>query len=96
MESFRLSTKAEEDLSEIYTFGILRFGYAQGQKYMLSLEQSILKLAQSPFLGKESNFLYPGLREFEFKSHMIFYLIQEEGILIVRILHQSRDYKNFL
>ena len=96
MESFKLSVKAEEDLTEIYTFGILQFGFSQAQKYVSSLEQTILKLAQAPFLGKDSSVLFPGLREFSHKSHMIFYLVQEESILIVRILHQSRNYKDFI
>ncbi|WP_370690550.1 type II toxin-antitoxin system RelE/ParE family toxin [Algoriphagus sp.] len=96
MASFRLSLKAEEDLTEIYTYGILQFGYPQAEKYTTGLEETLLNLAQFPYLGKESNFLYRGLREFIYKSHLIFYLIEEEGILIVRILHQSRDYKNFV
>ncbi|SDA88560.1 toxin ParE1/3/4 [Algoriphagus alkaliphilus] len=96
MASYRLSVKAEEDLTEIYTYGILQFGYSQAGRYTAGLEETLLNLAQFLYLGKESNFLYRGLREFIYKSHLIFYLIEEEGILIVRILHQSRDYKNFI
>lgn len=96
MASFRLSARAEEDLTEIYTYGIFQFGYYQAEKYAQGLEEALLNLSQSPYMGKESNFLYRGLREFIYKSHLIFYLIEEGGILIIRILHQSRDYKNFV
>ncbi len=96
MESFRLSIKAEEDLVVIYTFGIYLFGLDQAQKYLLGLEECFLKLANTPFLGRDASELFPGLREFVFKSHMVFYMIQETGVLIVRVLHQSRDYKNFV
>lgn len=96
MASFRFSVRAEEDLVEIYSYGILQFGYSQARKYIEGLEETLLRLAFGPFLGKESSLLYPGLREFIYKSHMVFYLIEEDGVLIVRILHQSRDYKNFV
>lgn len=96
MASFRLSVKAKEDLTEIYTYGILQFGYSQAEKYAAGLEESLLNLAQAPFLGKESTFLFRGLRQFIYKSHLIFCLIEEEDILVVRILHHSRDYKNFV
>ncbi len=96
MASFRLSARAEEDLTEIYTYGILQFGYSQAEKYTQGLEEALLNLSQSPYLGKESNFLYRGLREFIYKSHLIFYIIEVEGVLVVRILHQSGDYKNFV
>lgn len=96
MANFRLSVKAEEDLAEIYTYGILQFGYTQANKYALGLEETLLKLAQTPFLGKQSDFLSNGLRFFIYKSHLVFYRLEEKDILIVRILHQSRDYKNFL
>lgn len=96
MGGYRLSVKAEEDLTEIYTFGIFQFGLIQAQKYVLGLEESFLKLSKSPFLGRDASELYLGLREFVYKSHMVFYSIKEESVLIVRILHQSRDYKNYI
>jgi toxin ParE1/3/4 len=96
MPSFRLSVKAEEDLVEIYTYGIFQFGYTQANKYVLGLEETLTKLAQSPFMGKRSDLVSKGLRSFVYKSHLIFYQLEDKGILIVRILNQSRDYDYFL
>lgn len=96
MESFRLSVKAEEDLVEIYSYGILQFGYTQANNYVFGLEETLLKLAQSPFMGKQSDFVSKGLRSFVYKSHIIFYQLEDRGVLIVRILNQSRDYNSFL
>ncbi|GMQ30879.1 type II toxin-antitoxin system RelE/ParE family toxin [Algoriphagus confluentis] len=95
MASFRLSVKAEEDLVEIYTYGIFQFGYLQANNYVLGLEESLQKLAQFPLMGKQSDFVSKGLRLFVYKSHLIFYQLEEKGILIVRILNQSRDYNFF-
>jgi toxin ParE1/3/4 len=93
MESYRLTVKAEEDLSEIYSFGILNFGFDQGNKYLIGLEGLFRQLSKVPFLGRDASDLYPGLRMHVYKSHLIFYLVDESNILIVRILHHSRDYK---
>lgn len=35
--------------------------------------------------------LRPGLRRFEHRSHAVFYMQNEDGILIVRILHARMD-----
>ncbi len=96
MESFKFSVKAEEDLVEIYSYGILQFGYTQANKYVLGLEETLRRLAQSPFMGKQSDLVLNGLRSFVYKSHMIFYQLEDKGILIVRILNQSREYDSFL
>lgn len=96
MASFRFSVRAEEDLVEIYTYGILQFGYTQANNYILGLEETLLKLAQFPFMGKQSDLVSKGLRSFVYKSHLIFYQLENKGILIVRILNQSREYNTFL
>ena len=95
MANFRLSVKAEEDLTEIYTYGILRFGLVEAQKYLMLLEKSLENLAQMPFMGMDLPSLKnPCIKKFSFKSHLIFYQLDEEGLLIARILHHTRDYKS--
>lgn len=56
MASFRLSSKAEEDITEIYTYGILQFGYSQAEKYAAEVEETLLNLAHFPIWEKRPVF----------------------------------------
>jgi toxin ParE1/3/4 len=46
-------------------------------------------LAANPSLGRRSAWIRPGLHRFETGRHVLFYRREEDGIFIVRILHQS-------
>ncbi|BAZ15757.1 plasmid stabilization system protein [Calothrix sp. NIES-4071] len=48
-------------------------------------------LAQFPDMGKKQDALLQGLRSFPVKPYIVFYVQIEDGIEILRILHQSRD-----
>lgn len=93
MDAYKLSERCDEDLSNIYEFGIERFGLEQGQKYILGLHQTFESLAKQSFLGIDASELVPELRRLTFRSHMIFYLSTDYGAKIIRVLHQSMDYQ---
>ncbi len=42
-------------------------------------------------IGVAETRLGRGMRSFGYRSHRIFYLVEGDGLLIVRVLHQSRD-----
>lgn len=63
MGNFKLSVKAEEDLTEIYTFGIYRFGLIEAQKYLSGMEVLLSNLEINPFLGTNASELFPELRK---------------------------------
>jgi len=44
-------------------------------------------LARNPALGRRCDWIRPGLRRFEKGKHVIFYRVEENGILVSRILH---------
>jgi toxin ParE1/3/4 len=53
-------------------------------------------LADNPELGKCRDELYKGLRVYPSGKHLVFYLIMENGIDVVRILHGSMDVQRHL
>ncbi len=96
MAAYKLSVECEIDISEIYEYGIEKFGLNQAQEYLIGLQELFEKLAKNTNLGRDASEFYPSLKRFVYKSHMIFYLQAQSGIFVVRILNQSMDYERHL
>lgn len=92
MGVYKLSTKSEIDLSEMYEFGISEFGLLKAQTYFYEMHEVLQLLANNAALGRDSSEFIPMLRRFAFKAHTIFYLAIADGIFIVRVLSQRIDY----
>jgi toxin ParE1/3/4 len=92
MADYRLSGKADEDLTEIYRFSLERFGRARANAYLLALEERFTFLAENPALGHNIDMIRKGYFRYEHVSHSIFYTRKNAGtIIIVRVLHNSMD-----
>ena len=48
-------------------------------------------LARQSMLGRSAGQLASNLRRYEYRSHGVFYVAEDDGVLIVRVLHQSMD-----
>ena len=96
MPRSRLSSRAESDLSEIADYTIETFGIEQARCYMDGLEACFQTLADKSLDGHSADGLAPRLRRFRHQSHMVFYIPDEEGVFIVRVLHQSMDFQRHL
>lgn len=96
MGVYKVSGKAEIDLTKMYEYGIETFGLKQAQTYLLGMHSLFQILAKNASLGRDASEFVLSLKRFSYKSHTIFYLATDIGILIVRVLNQSMDYeKNF-
>ncbi len=90
MSTYRLGPKGESDLAEILDYTVDTWGEQQAENYIDELASCFQMLADSPGLGRACDLLSPGIRRFEQGRHVIFYKPDKHGILIARILHQSR------
>lgn len=86
MGVYKLSTECEIDISEIYEYGIEKFGLNQAQEYLTGLHDLFQTLAKNTNIGRGASEFYPSLKRFLDKSHMIFYLHSGSDIFIVRTL----------
>ncbi len=93
MAVYKLSSKADVDLAGIYEYTILNFGMAQARAYLLGLHERFAALAEQPMQGRSAQEFAPNLRRFEYQSHIVFYVAKNQGVRIVRVLHQSMDTK---
>lgn len=88
---YKLSALAEEDIFQIARYTIQHFGQSQAKCYHDELKRTLELLAISPWVGRECDWLCEGMRRFEFKKHSIYYMLQNDDILIARVIHQSMD-----
>lgn len=93
---YHLSIVAEQDIGEIYEYGVYRFGSDQAIKYLMELDLTFGQIVKNPDLGKKRDEIKIGLRSLPKNSHVIFYRLMEDSIRIVRVLHGSRDLIKFL
>ena len=89
---YRLSQRADHDLDEIYTRGAELFGLDQADEYAAGLTRVFNFLASFPRAARERVETNPPVRAHPYKSHLILYVTEDQGILIVRIRHAHEDW----
>ena len=83
--------KAEEDIKEIYKYSFLNFGEAQAEKYYKGLERKFNSILNKTAHSTDYSFIEPDLRRSNYGAHAIYYRINKDDIIIIRILHQRMD-----
>ena len=96
MAVYSLTSKAATDLDGIYEYTILNFGLEQARASLSGLHERFKPPAEHPTHGRKADDLAPGLRRFEYQSHIVFYLPGNKGVQNVRVLHQRMDVKKYL
>lgn len=96
MNDYRLSRQAVADLSGIADYGVENYGLAKAREYGRGLEECFQFLADTPALGLSADELVLGLRRYKYQSHWIFYLAHDDGVTIVRVLHERMDFVKHL
>lgn len=87
----KLSEAAARDLEEILEQSFVEFGVRRTETYYASLTRCLDLLGGNPEMGSGAEDIRPGYRRFPHESHVIFYTIRTEDLLVVRILHQRMD-----
>jgi toxin ParE1/3/4 len=88
---------AQRDLDEIWDYSADRWGVDQANRYLSEIRDAIGALAKTASLSSDAEYLHPGLRKTRSGAHLIyFFFFANEGIDVVRILHERRDVSNLL
>jgi toxin ParE1/3/4 len=96
MAAWRLTKIAALDLVDILTGGIEQFGKAQVRKYRKSLEGTFDTLASAPLLGREHAGAIVPVHVHFHKAHVVVYVIEAPGIVILRLLPALADWRESL
>ena len=89
--SVRLTADAERDILDIYLYTLEQFGLAQADKYTSELFDRFSAIAARPSSGRDFSDIHPGARRANHRSHAIYFRPSDDGILVLRILHQKMD-----
>ena len=88
---YKLSVRARKDLDNIIDWTIENISVKAMRDYHQSLVQCFESIVQNPYLGTDISIYKKGNFCFNHQSHRIFYKINKNNILIVRLLHQSMN-----
>lgn len=89
---YRKTAKADQDIIGIYLEGVRLFGEAQAEAYFLQLETCFELLAAHPHMARLRTEFTPALRMHPLGAHVVVHLEEDEGVLIVRVLHGRQDW----
>lgn len=97
MANCSFTSKAIQDLTEIWEYTIETWSEKQADKYYNLIIDSCTELSKNPKLGKEYDEIHPELFGKLSSKHIIFYRVLDESTIeITRILHEQMDVKNRL
>lgn len=83
--------RAEVDLLFIWGYIANESNEDRADRYLRRLNDVISYLAQQPLMGRPRPEIDEGIRSFVAESHLIFYLVLEDGMEVVRVLHGSQE-----
>ena len=91
MTRIRLTPAARDDLSSVWDFTCDRWDARQAKTYLLDINEAFERLATDPERGRHCDDIRSGYRKYPAGSHLIFFVAHEDGIDVIRILHQRMD-----
>jgi toxin ParE1/3/4 len=87
---YRLSSSAERDLDEIWSYVAEEASPTAADRLIDAIIDRFDLLAERPGIGRARPELGPGVRSFAVENYVIYYR-QEGDVLIARVLHGRRD-----
>jgi toxin ParE1/3/4 len=85
-----VSDRADADLLEIYRY-LTERNPAAAECLVGEIHRKFENLSHFPFIGRDRSSLSQGIRSVVVYPYVIFYTVERDRIIIVRILHGRRD-----
>jgi toxin ParE1/3/4 len=85
-----LTATAESDLADAWRW-IADHDERAADRYLDGLEKRICQLGAHPFSGVSRDDVIPKIRAITFRSHLVYHVVENNRVVIVRVLHASRD-----
>ena len=96
--AYRVAPEAESDLDDIWLYVARASSSIEiADRLIDSITTRFFLLARNPLLGRaRDQDLRSGLRSFPVRDYLILYRTEADGVLILRVLHGSRDLQALL
>jgi toxin ParE1/3/4 len=91
MTGLRISPAALHDLDAIWSYTSRIWGLDQADNYIATLHRDMSRLIDFPQLGPAHRSRVGDFRKLASGHHLIFYLVLEQHVEVVRILHERMD-----
>jgi toxin ParE1/3/4 len=89
VKCYRLSQKADQDLQGIFRYTTTEHSIEQATAYLTSLEECLVLLSEKPGLAQSVDEIREGYRRYLHQKHAIYFVIRDNYILVIRVLHQQ-------
>jgi toxin ParE1/3/4 len=86
-----LTEAAETDLAEIWSYLAVESSEAVATNFLARLRSTFDPVREFPFAGPMRDELAPGLRVLFQTPYAIYYLVCDDELVIVRVVHGARD-----
>ncbi len=91
INNYELTNEADTDLENIFEYTEKSHNQDQGILYLSNIENVFFQLSKQPNLGRLRNDIKEDIFSFPIQKHIIFYVIGTHKLIIIRVLHSSRD-----
>lgn len=86
-----LTKSAQQDLKSIARHTHERWGVKQRNAYLREIDQAFRSLTKTPLIGRACDDIRAGYRKLPPGSHVIYYKLESDHVLVVRVLHAMMD-----
>ncbi len=95
-KKLHISGPAKKDLERIGDYTGREWGVAQKRKYLGQIKDTFKAIRDTPGLGSPRDDIDKDLRAHPVRKHIIFYRQTKNLLVVVRVLHESMDWKQHL
>jgi toxin ParE1/3/4 len=85
-----ISEKARVDLLRVFSY-VAERNQSAAENIIAAIDGKFEQLSHFPFIGRERTSLAEGLRSVVVRMHLIFYTVEHERIVIVRVIDGRMD-----
>ena len=94
--ALRLSAEARDDLDEIWLYLAREATISIADRQIDAITARFVLLSTWPLVGRARDDLRSGLRSFPVGRYSIFYRVRHGEVVVLRVLHGSRDVGSIL
>lgn len=86
-----ITPQAQLDLEEIFQYTLKTWGINQAEKYQDDLHNGMVQVAIDPKMGSDYDYQIGTYKKIQCNRHLIFYRVESQSCIIVRVLHERMD-----
>ncbi len=85
------SPAALADLDQIWRYSAESWGEERADIYLAAIRDTLLLLSHNPGLARNAGDIRPGLMKYGAGSHVLYFRVRADAIVVTRILHSRMD-----